>query len=64
MKLLVILECGDLGSQFNWLEVGDCFQLKFFCDYVFYCVDVSGKFDFGLGYMLSCMSKFDVGVDE
>ncbi|KAK4649643.1 PAB-dependent poly(A)-specific ribonuclease subunit 3 [Podospora bellae-mahoneyi] len=64
MKLSAILERGDLGSQSNWSEVGDRFQLKLFRDYVFHRVDASGKPDLGLGHMLSCMSKLDAGVDE
>lgn len=64
MKLMTIIERGELGGVQGWSETGDRYQLKLFRDYVFHRVEADGKPNLGIGHMLSCMSKLDAGVDE
>ncbi|KAL2017612.1 hypothetical protein VTK56DRAFT_1932 [Thermocarpiscus australiensis] len=64
MKLLTIVERGDLGGTQGWSETGDRYQLKLFRDYVFHRVEADGKPNLAIGHMLSCLSKLDAGVDE
>ncbi|KAL2136817.1 hypothetical protein VTI74DRAFT_1031 [Chaetomium olivicolor] len=64
MKLMTIVERGDLGGVQGWSETGDRYQLKLFRDYVFHRVEADGKPNLSIGHMLSCLSKLDAGVDE
>ena len=42
MKLMTIVERGELGGAQAWSETGDRYQLKLFRDYVFHRVDADG----------------------
>ncbi|KAK4102778.1 hypothetical protein N658DRAFT_422488 [Parathielavia hyrcaniae] len=64
MKLMTILERGDLGAVQGWSETGDRYQLKLFRDYVFHRVEADGKPSLSLGHILSCLNKLDASVDE
>lgn len=64
MKLMTIVERGDLGGAQGWSETGDRYQLKLFRDYVFHRVEADGKPNLSMGHMLSCMSKLEAGIDE
>jgi PAB-dependent poly(A)-specific ribonuclease subunit 3 len=64
MKLMTILERGDLGGVQSWSETGDRYQLKLFRDYVFHRVDADGKPNLSIGHILTCLSKLDAGIDE
>jgi PAB-dependent poly(A)-specific ribonuclease subunit 3 len=64
MKLMTIVERGDLGGAQGWSETGDRYQLKLFRDYVFHRVEADGKPNLSIGHMLSCMSKLEAGIDE
>lgn len=64
MKMLTILERGDIGGTQAWSETGDRYQLKLFRDYVFHRVDADGKPNLSIGHMLNCMAKLDAGTDE
>ncbi len=64
MKLMTIMERGELGGVQGWSETGERYQLKLFRDYVFHRVEPDGKPNLSLGHMLSCLNKLDAGVDE
>ncbi|SPQ19753.1 7b055bd6-849a-4d9c-aaf3-848eb17c1693 [Thermothielavioides terrestris] len=64
MKLMTVVERGDLGGTQAWSETGDRYQLKLFRDYVFHRVEADGKPNLSIGHMLTCMSKLEAGVDE
>ncbi|KAL2146987.1 hypothetical protein VTI28DRAFT_1283 [Corynascus sepedonium] len=64
MKLMTIVERGELGGAQAWSETGDRYQLKLFRDYVFHRVDADGKPNLSIGHMLSCLNKLDAAVDE
>lgn len=64
MKLMTIVERGELGGVQGWSETGDRYQLKLFRDYVFHRVEADGKPNLAMGHMLSCLSKLDAGIDE
>lgn len=64
MKLMSVVERGELGGVQSWSETGDRYQLKLFRDYVFHRVDADGKPNLSIGHMLQCLNKLDAGVDE
>jgi PAB-dependent poly(A)-specific ribonuclease subunit 3 len=64
MKLMTIVERGELGGVQGWSETGDRYQLKLFRDYVFHRVEADGKANLSIGHMLSCLSKLDAAIDE
>ncbi|KAL2150039.1 hypothetical protein VTH82DRAFT_7715 [Thermothelomyces myriococcoides] len=64
MKLMTIVERGELGGAQAWSETGDRYQLKLFRDYVFHRVDADGKPNLSIGHMLSCLNKLDAAIDE
>jgi PAB-dependent poly(A)-specific ribonuclease subunit 3 len=64
MKLMAILERGDLGVMQGWSETGDRYQLKLFRDYVFHRVEADGKPNLAIGHMITCLNKLDAGIDE
>lgn len=64
IKLNFINERPEYEHDRQWAEQGNRYILQLFRDYIFHQVDAQGNPVLDLAFVLACLNKLDVGVEE